>query len=342
MSGSHTWIFLQISLARHDFLWQPDAPFPHYVAGESFFYRETQPLFRQLETVSQRSGVSRGQAFEDFLTAGVAALAAETMEEEYLAMVERHWDGEPGSRSIDVMATMFAELVRAMTKTDGDILGDLFQSAVSHQESGQFFTPEPISQLMGQLTIGDDEKGEDGRPLMVSDPACGTGRMLLDAARQNPNVELCGTDIDARCAKISAINLGLRSHYGWIVCGNSLTLENRFAYRIAPFYHESPAGLRRGVIREVPVEKTPVASPSERSPGDLFASTSEKPTENNDEASIQLPHIMEIPRWVLRLEQQPPENDQQPESTGQPPPMSALQPPTASSINVPFTQGELF
>ncbi len=312
------------------------------MASESFFYRETQPLFRQLETVSQRSGVSRGLAFEDFLTAGVAALAAETMEEEYLAMVERHRDGEPGNRSIDVMATMFAELVQAMTMTDGDILGDLFQSAVCHQESGQFFTPEPISQLMSQLTIGDDEKGEDGRPLMVSDPACGTGRMLLDAARQNPNVELCGTDIDARCAKISAINLGLRSHYGWIVCGNSLTLENRFAYRIAPFYHESPAGRRRGVIREVPVEQSPLRAPSEQSPRDMFASTSEKPTGDNDETGMELPHIMEIPRWVLRLEQQLAENVHQPESTGQNPQVPAPQPSVAPSRNVPFTQGKLF
>ena len=56
------------------------------MAKEQFLYPETQPLFKKLEELSQRSSVSRGQAFEDFLTAMVCALAAETKEAEYMAM----------------------------------------------------------------------------------------------------------------------------------------------------------------------------------------------------------------------------------------------------------------
>jgi hypothetical protein len=52
------------------------------LAKEQFVYPETQPLFKKLEQLSQRSGVSRGQAFEDLLTAIVCALAAETKEDE--------------------------------------------------------------------------------------------------------------------------------------------------------------------------------------------------------------------------------------------------------------------
>jgi hypothetical protein len=65
---------------------------------EQFVYSETQHLFKSLETLRQRSGISRGQAFEDFLTAVVCALAAETMEAPYLAMVERHKKGKAGRR----------------------------------------------------------------------------------------------------------------------------------------------------------------------------------------------------------------------------------------------------
>ena len=120
------------------------------MAKEQFFYPETQPLFKKLEELSQRSSVSRGQAFEDFLTAMVCALAAETKEVEYMSMIERHKKGKHGQRGIDLMPQMFGELVNAMTRTDADILGDLFQGAVTYGESGQYFSPASIAALPSQ------------------------------------------------------------------------------------------------------------------------------------------------------------------------------------------------
>jgi hypothetical protein len=111
---------------------------------EQFFYPATPSLFKKLEQLSQRSNVSRGQAFEDFLTAVVCALAAETKEEEYMAMIERHKSGKRGRRGADLMPEMFAELVNAMSDSDADILGDLFQGSITYGEAGQYFTPEGI------------------------------------------------------------------------------------------------------------------------------------------------------------------------------------------------------
>jgi hypothetical protein len=45
------------------------------MAREQFFNPATQPLFKKLEQLSQRSSVSRSPAFEDFVTAMVCALA---------------------------------------------------------------------------------------------------------------------------------------------------------------------------------------------------------------------------------------------------------------------------
>ncbi|HRX78739.1 MAG TPA: N-6 DNA methylase, partial [Pirellulaceae bacterium] len=225
---------------------------------EQFFYPATPPLFKKLEQLSQRSSVSRGQAFEDFLTATVCALAAETKEDEYIAMIERHKNGKRGRRGADLMPEMFADLVNAMSETDADILGDLFQGSITYGEAGQYFTPEAITKLMAELSVDPDARPTDDQPLYINDPACGTGRMLLEASNINPYAELVGQDIDARCARITAVNLGLRSRYGYVVCGNTLSGETRFAYRIAPFFHESLNGRRRGVIRDIPPECTPV------------------------------------------------------------------------------------
>ena len=114
------------------------------MAKENFFHRETPALFKKLEELAQRSHMSRGQAFEDWLTAMVCALAAETKEAEYLAIAERHKAGKPGKRGVDLFGEMFAELVLAMEKSGGDVLGDLFEGAISYGENGLFLTPEAV------------------------------------------------------------------------------------------------------------------------------------------------------------------------------------------------------
>lgn len=205
------------------------------VAKEQFFHGPSQSLFKKLEELSRRSNVSRGQAFEDWLTAMVCSLAAETMESEYLGMVGRHTKGKTGERGVDLMARMFGELIGAMDEKDEDLLGDLYQGAITYGEDGQYFTPDGISRLMAQMSVDPDARPTREKSIYIHDPCCGTGRMLLEASKINPHAELVGQDIDARCAKITAINLGLRSRYGWVICGNSLSGETRFAYRIGSF-----------------------------------------------------------------------------------------------------------
>lgn len=271
------------------------------MAKEQFFYPATQPLFKMLEQLSQRSGISRGQAFEDWLTAMVCALAAETKEDEYLAMIDRHKQGKRGHRGADLMPQMFAELVEAITREDVDILGDLFQGAITYGESGQYLSPATIADLLAKMSVDSDAQPMRDRPIYVHDPCCGTGRMLLAAANVNPHVELVGQDIDARCAKITAINMGLRGRYGWVVCGNALSGACQFAFRVGSYFHESPNGLRRGVIRDVPPEHTPVAVVIERmreTTKGLF------PQDEGDVEGTQspIPTIIEVPSWLARLE----------------------------------------
>ena len=84
------------------------------MAREQFFHPAAESLFKKLEHLSQRSGVSRGVAFEDWRTAMACALAAETKEAEYLAIIERHKAGKTPVLTPD-QAKLFLDSIETET-----------------------------------------------------------------------------------------------------------------------------------------------------------------------------------------------------------------------------------
>jgi hypothetical protein len=217
---------------------------------EQFTFGETSKLLTLLDEAGRRSGVSRGQAFEDFLHMTVCALSGGALEDQYMKVVHRHSAGEKGSRGCDALAHLFGALVVAMEETRHDILGDLFQGAITYGEAGQFYTPEHICDLMAQMNLGDgSEAGTAGSKKMVRDPCCGSGRMLLAAAKLRPHWEFVGQDIDLRCVRMTAIALALRNLYGYVIWGDSLSTEQRLIYR---------TGFNgKGFIREASIGECP-------------------------------------------------------------------------------------
>ena len=251
---------------------------------ESFLYPETQPVFDLVEEASRRSGVSRGQSFEDFLAMTVAALSGGQMEEQYLATVKKHSAGKPGKRGCDSIARAFGTLVNAMEETRQDILGDLFQGSITYGEAGQFLTPEPVCQMMARMTLGEDDDQAKKTRKSVGDPCCGSGRMLLAAADIQPHWEFVGQDIDLRCVRMTAINLALRNLYGYVIWGNSLCNDKRLVYR---------TGFNlQGFIREVPLESCPAPVQQQAlspTPAHQGPSTNEASTTRNDDDSPPRP-----------------------------------------------------
>ena len=47
---------------------------------------------------------------------------------------------------------MFGRLVDVMETTRADILGDLFQGAITYGEAGQYLTPESITSVMAAMS----------------------------------------------------------------------------------------------------------------------------------------------------------------------------------------------
>ena len=178
----------------------------------------------------------------------VCALSGGQMEAQYMQVVQRYATGQKGKRGCDSISHAFGTLVDAMERTRKDILGDMFQGGITYGEAGQFLTSEAVCELMARMTI--DEAGVPaGERKRVADPCCGSDRMLLAAAKLQPNWEFIGQDVDLRCVRMTAINLALRNTYGYVIWGNSLGIEKKLVYRtgfnLTGFVREIPVGSAR-------------------------------------------------------------------------------------------------
>lgn len=168
------------------------------------------------------------------------------------------------------------QFITAMTDLQpegfGDPLGEFYMMHLSNGHMGQYFTPENMTNFMAQTTIGATSKPGQ----TVCDPACGSGRALLAAAKINRFLHFYGADLDAICCKMTLYNMLLNSLTGEIAHMNSLSNEffrgYRFQTKLIDGYHypyfveftdpeESRIWLRPKVK---PIDPTPSATPDER------------------------------------------------------------------------------
>jgi hypothetical protein len=110
-----------------------------------------------------------------------------------------------------------------------DPLGELYMQTISNGFNGQYFSPEPICLMMATMSIG--ENSEPGQT--VSDCACGSGRMLLAAAKLNRCLKLYGADLDSTCCKMALVNMLLNSLQGEIAHMNTLSNEFYTGYKVS-------------------------------------------------------------------------------------------------------------
>jgi type I restriction-modification system DNA methylase subunit len=169
-------------------------------------------------------GKSESETFDDFLDICICCLSGEQYEEEYLIIIKKY-----SKEQVNLICELFATMVIIMDN-DGaglkDCLGEYFQNNITRGKNGQFFTPEHVCDFMAAITMGETK----GKTIM--DPACGSGRMLLSAAKISKRNYFFGADIDNRCCKMAVINLCLNGLVGEISWMNSLSLEHWGGYNI--------------------------------------------------------------------------------------------------------------
>jgi type I restriction-modification system DNA methylase subunit len=138
--------------------------------------------FRDTIIEIARTKSSAISVFSDFCKVVACALAMQSREEEYLAVAGGYERGE-----LDLFAKAMGQLITEMNEDPfTDVLGPYYQEIASPatlEARGEFYTPESISSLMGQLVVNPEEVIAEGKPVSISEPCVGSGGMILTIAK---------------------------------------------------------------------------------------------------------------------------------------------------------------
>lgn len=190
---------------------------------------DAQPLFKLIEMLGRKHDYAT--VFDDFLTIALTQFVSPDCEigkKWHASAIKNYDDEEKKSFSL-----MFAEMIKAYQVNitdDGqwyDLFGDTYMMIAGRWKSshlGQFFTPESICDLI----TGTYEKSS-GKT--VSDPTCGSGRMLISHHVKNLGNYYVGEDLDLMCCKMTALNFLLHGTCGEVCHHNSLTEPDTFRHR---------------------------------------------------------------------------------------------------------------
>lgn len=200
--------------------------------------REFNRIFQQLEYRHNSAEV-----WKDFLDLFIKQFSFDDCEElnqdiqQRYSQTERHVFGELIQESLKTIN----EQIKADTDWY-DMFGTFYEVlGFTYKRKGfnQYFTPAYLVDLMTVINANDKEL--TGKGLLVGDPACGSGRMLISFQAHYPGNFLIGQDLDMICCKMTILNMIIHGAKGEVVWGDSLNPEDfKGGWRIVPYYKGIP------------------------------------------------------------------------------------------------------
>lgn len=131
---------------------------------------------------------------------------------------------------LEQMSEMIAMLVLSLTEMH-DALGEIYMNlGIGAKNTGQFFTPHSVSQLMARLSVDGMEPDEDGM-YQMHEPACGSGGMVIAAMNEmrarginyQRDCKVVCQDLDWRCVDMCYVQLSLLGVKAVVVQGSTLS-----------------------------------------------------------------------------------------------------------------------
>lgn len=171
------------------------------------------------------------QVFEDFLDFCIFYLSLGLVDEPMERLKKTYKEA-----GMDGFMTLF-EILADGSDDFRDLLGTTYMeigSSYKQKGMGQFFTPGNVSMMMAEMIIGDIDTDKEGQK--IGDPSCGSGIMILKAAKKFGEKrhlqKFVGFDLDRICCKMCIVNMAMNTIPGDVYHANSLTLEHYGAWSL--------------------------------------------------------------------------------------------------------------
>jgi type I restriction-modification system DNA methylase subunit len=189
----------------------------------------------------------RHEVFRDFVTLSAISLnnvmepdaeRKAALEAEYMGIIRTYSHDE--AQGFAELLGLVVELLESMPQ---DVLGDLYMELdLGNERTGQFFTPNTISQFMARLSGVEPPPGQNF--VRVCEPACGAGGMVLAIAQaliekgKNPATAMWAQcqDIDRTAALMCFVQLSLWNIPAVVIVGDTLANEVRECF-YTPAHH---------------------------------------------------------------------------------------------------------
>jgi len=213
----------------------------------------------EMESLSKRYDSAR--IFNDFLTVSLCSVhqtnIASRLQEKDPDNEKLYLDTiKPYSREeLNQFGKLLALLqVSIYEQPYSDLLGQYFTEYITRGHNGQYFTPDAVCELMSRMQGANEDTG--GK--RAYDPACGSGRLLLQFAKVAPNNYFYANDVSLTCSKMTSLNFMFNGLRGEVACMNTLSMEWVTGWQInTPTLGDRPLDKEQSSIWTKPPEKPP-------------------------------------------------------------------------------------
>lgn len=203
-----------------------------------------QELIKELQSLSGKYSI--WEVWVDFVSVCAIALAnsfvkSEEREEQYFKIIYKYPSAQQKK-----LCGLFQLLIKGMERnSDQDVLGTIVsQLGITDKRKGQYFTPYNVSKLMAGIAMGDLKERKE--PLLINEPACGSGANLIAAANimrrsgyyYHQNAYFVAQDIDRIAAMMCYVQISILGCPGVVIVGDTLVGETQdMEHWYTPFHY---------------------------------------------------------------------------------------------------------